>query len=117
VARGLELLEEALAQVQRHDERWFEAELYRLKGVLLLTQADTNHVAAAACFQQALVTARRQQSRAWELRAAISLARLWQQQGKQHEAYNLLAPLYGWFNEGFDSRDLQEARALLATLT
>ena len=68
---------------------------------------------AEACFQQALAVARRQQAKSWELRAARSLARLWQQQGKQAEARELLAPIYGWFTEGFDTADLQEAKALL----
>jgi predicted ATPase len=69
-----------------------------------------------ACFQQALEIARRQQAKSWELRAALSLSRLWQQQGKRHEAYQLLAPIYGWFPEGFDTPDLQEAKALLDEL-
>jgi predicted ATPase len=69
-----------------------------------------------ACFQQALEIARRQQAKSWELRAALSLSRLWQQQGKRHEAYQLLAPIYGWFTEGFDTPDLQEAKALLDEL-
>jgi predicted ATPase len=71
---------------------------------------------AEACFQQALAVARRQQTRSWELRAAMSLSRLWQQQGKRAEARELLAPIYGWFTEGFDTADLQEARALLVDL-
>jgi predicted ATPase len=68
------------------------------------------------CFHQALAIARRQQAKSWELRAAMSLARLWQQQGKRAEAYDLLAPIYGWFTEGFDTADLQEAKALLEQL-
>jgi predicted ATPase len=71
---------------------------------------------AEACFQQALAVARRQQAKSLELRAAMSLARLWQQQGKRQEAYALLAPIYGWFTEGFDTADLQEARVLLEAL-
>jgi len=71
---------------------------------------------AEACFQQALDVARRQQAKSLELRAAMSLARLWQQQGKRQEAYALLAPIYGWFTEGFDTADLQEARVLLEAL-
>jgi predicted ATPase len=71
---------------------------------------------AEACFQQALAVARRQQAKSLELRAAMSLARLWQQQGKRDEAHELLAPIYGWFSEGFDTADMQEARALLAGL-
>ena len=78
--------------------------------------AGTSPAAAETCFQQALQVARRQQARWWELRAAMSLSRLWQRQGKRAEARELLAPLYGWFTEGFDTADLQEAKALLATL-
>ena len=71
---------------------------------------------AEACFHQALDVSCRQQAKSWELRAAISLSRLWQQQGKRAEAYTLLAPIYGWFTEGFDTADLQEAKALLEEL-
>ena len=79
--------------------------------------ADTVASQAEACFQQALALARRQQAKSLELRAAMSLARLWQRQGKRAEAHTLLAEVYGWFTEGFDTADLQEARALLETLT
>jgi predicted ATPase len=92
------------------------AEAYRLQGELLLRQATPDAAQAEACFQQALAVARRQQAKSWELRAAMSLSRLWQQQGKQAEARALLAPVYGWFTEGFDTADLQEAKALLAAL-
>ena len=112
---GLRLLAEALAVVDKGD-RWYEAELNRIKGELLLQQAVPDAPQAEACFQQALVVARRQQARSWELRAAMSLSRLWQQQGKRAEAPELLAPIYGWFTEGFDTPDLQEARALLDAL-
>jgi len=83
---------------------------------LLLAQSQEQHGAAHACFQQALTVARRQQAKSLELRAAMSLARLWQQQGKRTEARELLAPLYGWFTEGFDTADLQEAKVLLDEL-
>jgi predicted ATPase len=83
---------------------------------MLLQQAAPDAPQAAACFRQALAMARRQQARSWELRAATSLARLWQQQGKRTEARELLAPIYGWFTEGFDTADLQDARALLEAL-
>jgi predicted ATPase len=83
---------------------------------LLLRQAVHDEEQAEACFQQALAEARRQEAKSWELRAAMSLARLWQQQGKQADARTLLAPLYGWFTEGFDTADLQEAKALLEAL-
>jgi predicted ATPase len=113
---GLHLLAEALAVVDTTGGRVCEAELHRLQGELLLRQAVPDASQAAACFQQALDVARHQEAKSWELRAARSLARLWQQQGKQAEAYELLAPLYGWFTEGFDTADLQEARALLDEL-
>ena len=97
-------------------ERWYEPELYRLKGELLLQQSSDNQVKAEASFHHALAIARNQQAKSFELRAAISLARLWQSQGKCTEAYELLAPIYGWFTEGFDTADLQEAKALLEAL-
>jgi len=90
--------------------------LYRLKGVLLLHQPSPDVTQAETWLSQALAIARRQQVKSWELRAATSLARLWQQQGKQAEAQALLAPVYGWFTEGFDTVDLQEAKALLEEL-
>ena len=89
------------------------AEVYRLQGVLLLRQVIPDAAQAEACFQQALAIARRQETKSWELRAAMSLSRLWQRQGKRVEARELLAPVYGWFTEGFDTADLQEAKALL----
>ena len=92
------------------------AEVYRLQGTLLLRQAVSNMAEAEACFQQALTIARRQQAKSWELRTATSLAQLWHQQGKRAEARELLAPIYGWFTEGFDTADLQEAKALLEEL-
>ena len=113
---GLRLLAEALAVVDKTGERHSEAELYRLQGELLLAQSSDNTAEADACLHQALAIARRQQARSLELRAATSLSRLWQQQGKQVEARQLLAPLYGWFTEGFDTADLQEAKALLEAL-
>src|SRR5262249_29370311 len=100
-----------------HEERWWEAEVCRLRGVLLLRQPGTPPAEAEACFQQALDVARRQQAKSLELRAAMSLARLRQQQGKRTAAYELLAPVYGWVTEGVDTADLQEARALLEALT
>ena len=105
-----------LAEVGDTGEYFWEAELYRLKGELRLALSTDNQVEAEACFHQALLVARRQQAKSLELRAAMSLSRLWQRQGKRDEARELLAPLYGWFNEGFDTADLQEARALLDEL-
>jgi class 3 adenylate cyclase/predicted ATPase len=113
---GLRLLGEALAVVHETGERYHEADLYRVQGDLLLRQATPDAIQAEASFQQALAVARRQQAKSWELRAAMSLSRLWQQQGKRNEACELLAPVYGWFTEGFDTADLQEAKALLEAL-
>jgi adenylate cyclase len=115
---GLERLNEAFALAAHNvlDSCW-EPELHRLKGALLLTQSSANHAEAETCFLAALDMARRQQARAWELRTARSLSRLWQQQGKREEAHQLLAPIYGWFTEGFDTADLQEARGLLVELS
>jgi predicted ATPase len=113
---GIQTLAEAHTLVEQHEERWWEAEVYRLRGVLLLRQSVTPQEEAEAWLRQALDVARRQQAKSLELRAATSLCRLWQQQGKRREARELLAPIYGWFTEGFDTADLQEAKALLAEL-
>ena len=130
---------EALAVVEKNEERFYEAELYRLKGQLLLNaergmMSDefekirspvpvqrsafiVHHSAEAeACFLRAIDIARKQQAKSLELRAATSLARLWQQQGKKAEARQMLAEIYNWFTEGFDTKDLQEAKALLQDL-
>jgi class 3 adenylate cyclase/predicted ATPase len=116
-ADGLQALAEADTLMEQHDERWWEAEVYRLRGVVLLRQPGTPPAEAETCFQRTLDVARRQEAKSLELRAAMSLTRLWQQQGKQAEARALLAPIYGWFTEGFDTADLQDARALLAALS
>jgi predicted ATPase len=124
---GLAALAEAAAIVQRTGEQWYEAELYRLKGTLTLqklqatsTQSPTPssraEAEAEACFLKAIEIAQRQQARSLELRATTSLARLWQQQDKREEARQLLAEIYNWFTEGFDTKDLQEAKALLEEL-
>ena len=97
-------------------ERWYAPELHRLKGALLLQQTPDNSASAASRFQHALDLARNQQARSFELRTATSLARLWQRQGNHQEAYDLLAPVYGWFTEGFDTADLRDAKALLDEL-
>ena len=107
---------EALPLVDTTGERWYEAGLYRLKGELLLQQHSDNDTEAGNCFQKALDIARNQQAKSFELRAATSLARLWQRQGKRQEAHDLLASVYNWFTEGFDTADLQEAKALLDAL-
>jgi predicted ATPase len=114
---GLIALTEALALVAQNGECYYEAEAYRLKGDLLLAQSSDNRTETEACFHEAVAVARRQQAKSLELRAAMSLARLWQQQGKRAEARELLAPIYGWFTEGFDTADLQEAQALLEELS
>jgi predicted ATPase len=113
---GLTALAEALTLVDTTGERVWEPELYRLKGALLLQQSSDNHTEAEACFQQAITIAQSQQAKSFELRAATSLARLWQQQGKRQEAHALLAPVYEWFTEGFDTADLKDAKALLDEL-
>jgi tetratricopeptide (TPR) repeat protein len=143
---GLSVLTEALAMVEKNEERWNEAELYRLKGELTLQQSraslgrvqdksqasqnksevpNTQYLTpntqeeadAEACFFKAIEVARKQQAKSWELRASTSLARLWQSQGKTHEAHEMLSEIYNWFTEGFDTKDLQEAKALLTKFT
>jgi DNA-binding winged helix-turn-helix (wHTH) protein/predicted ATPase len=119
--KGLRLLAEAHKEIAETHERFYEAELYRLQGELLLAQVGakaqgTRCAEAEACFQHALAVARHQQAKSLELRAAMSLARLWQRQGKRIEARQVLAPVYSWFTEGLDTADLQEARALLQEL-
>jgi predicted ATPase len=125
-AEGLEALAEALATLAKSRVRWWEAELHRLKGELLLQSVVKNQEFTAftpssaeveACFQQALDIARRQQAKSLELRAAMSLSRLWQRQGERAQARQLLAEIYGWFTEGFDTANLQEAKALLEELS
>jgi predicted ATPase len=113
---GLTVLTEALTLVDTTGERWYEPELHRLKGELLLPQSSSNQTEAESCFHHAIAVAQNQQAKSFELRTATSLARLWQQQGKRQEAHDLLAPVYGWFTEGFDTADLQEAKALLDAL-
>jgi predicted ATPase len=125
VPAALQALTAACAVVEHTGERRWEAELYRLQGECLLGWQDPHHPTAGpwakaedaeACFHQALRIARCQQAKSFELRAAISLSRLWRQQGKQTEARALLAPVYDWFTEGFDTADLREARELLEAL-
>ena len=111
------VLAEALAHVDTTGEVYWAAEVYWLKGELLLCQAIPDETQAETCLHQALDIARHQQTRAWELRAAVSLARLWQRQGKRAKAQQMLAEVYGWFTEGFDTVDLRDARALLEGLS
>ena len=117
VEDGLQALAEAHTLVEQHEDRWWAAEIARLRGVLLLRQAMPQQAEAETRFCQALALARRQQAKSLELRAAMSLSRLWHQQGKLDEARDLLAPIYGWFIEGFATADLQEAKALLEELS
>jgi predicted ATPase len=117
-AAGLEALAEALVTLAKSGGYWWEAELHRLKGELLLVHEGTSPKweEAEESFSQALAVARLQQAKSLELRATMSLARLWQQQGKCAEAQQILAEVYGWFTEGLGTTDLQETRALLAEL-
>jgi predicted ATPase len=114
IEESLTLLDEALQIVARTGERWFEAELYRHKGQLLLRHGQSE--VAEELYQKALSIAREQEAKLWELRAAVSLARLRRDQGRHAEARNLLAPVYSWFTEGFDTPDLKAAKALLGEL-
>jgi predicted ATPase len=115
-AIGLSLLADALDAVQRTGVRWIEGELHRLRGELWLAMPEPDQSEAEACFRRALAVAHEQQAKLWELRAATSLARLWRDQRRRNEAHDLLAPIYGWFTEGFGTVDLNEAKALLDAL-
>jgi predicted ATPase len=107
---------EALTAVEATKERWWEAEIKRIGGEAALKSPEPDTAKAEAHFEHALSVARKQQAKSWELRAAMSMARLWRDQGKREEARELLAPVYGWFTEGFDTLDLKEAKALLHEL-
>jgi predicted ATPase len=113
--RGLEVLDEAMTIVGRNEERFYEAELHRLRGELLMS-TTANSSEAERCFRTALEIAGRQKARSLELRAATSIARLWAKAGRRSEGLELLAPVHGWFTEGFDTPDLKEAKALLDAL-
>ena len=114
--QALATLDEALATVNQHGDRWYEVELHRLKGELLDKLEMVSSI-VEACFQQAYALAHAQKTKSLELRAAMSLSRFWQRQGKREQARQLLAETYGWFTEGFDTADLQEAKALLEELS
>jgi predicted ATPase len=107
---------EAITAVETTKERWFEAEINRMAGEITLKSQQPDTVKAQAYFEQALAVTRKQQAKSWELRAATSMARLKRDQGKRDEARDLLAPVYGWFTEDFDTLDLKEAKALLEEL-
>jgi predicted ATPase len=115
VEAGLVVLDEAVAVVERMGEHSWEAEVYRLKGECLLAQAGYSAIAAEAHLQRALAIAQQQHARSLELRAAMSLSRLWQQQGRRDAARRVLTDVYGWFTEGSDTADLQAAKAFLET--
>ena len=114
---GLEVLAEAEAVAVTAEERESGVELYCAKGEILLAQSSSNQSEAETCFQQALSVAQNQSAKSWELRAATSLAKLWQSQDKRKDAYDLLAPVYNWFTEGFDTLDLKDAKSLLDELS
>jgi predicted ATPase len=117
IDEGHQALTEAHRLAEQQEERGWEAEIYRLRGVLLWRQTDIPQAEVETWLQRALDVARRQEAKTLELRAAMSLSRLWQQQGKRTAAHDLLAPVYHWFTEGFDTADLQEARTLLEALS
>jgi predicted ATPase len=108
---------EAMTAVEQTKERWCEPEVNRIAGEIALKSPVPDAAKAQAYFNRALAVARQQQTKSWELRAATSMARLWRDQGKREEARELLAPVYGWFTEGFDTLDLKEAKALLDELS
>jgi predicted ATPase len=108
---------EALMVIETTKEKWCEAEVHRVAGEIALMSPERDAAKAGACFDRALAVARQQQAKSWELRTATSMARLWRDQGKLDEARELLAPVYGWFTEGFDTPDLKQAKALLDELT
>ena len=107
---------EAMRAIETTKETWYEAEVHRTAGEIALLSRDLYAGKAEVYFERALSVARQQQAKSWELRAAMSLARLWRDQGKVQEARELLAPVYGWFSEGFDTLDLKDAKALLEEL-
>jgi predicted ATPase len=109
-------IEEAITEIETTKESWCKAEVNRIAGEIALKSPEHDISKGQSHFERALAVARKQQAKSWELRAAMSMARLWRGQGKRHEAHDLLAPVYGWFTEGFDTLDLKEAKALLQKL-
>jgi len=112
----LRCIGETLTAIETTKEKWWEAEVYRVAGEIALLSVEPDAATAEAYFERGLTVARQQQAKSWELRAAMSLARLWRDQGKVQQARELLAPVYGWFTEGFETRDLKEAKELLEAL-
>jgi predicted ATPase len=110
-------ISKATTGVEKTKEKWYEADVLRIAGEIALIPPQRDMAKAQTYFERALTVARQQQAKSWELRAAMSMARLWRDQGKRDEARELLAPVYGWFTEGFDTCDLKEARALLDELS
>ena len=110
-------IDEAMMTVETTKETWYEADVHRIAGEIALMSPERDAAKAEARFERALAVARAQQAKSWELRAALSMARLWREQGKRDEAREILAPVYGWFTEGFDTLDLKQAKALLDELT
>ena len=109
-------IDDAIEKIERSKEKWCEAEVHRIAGEIALKSLAPDPEKAGAYFDRALAVARQQQAKSWELRAAMGMARRWRDQGKRDEARDLLAPVYGWFTEGFDTLDLKEAKALLDEL-
>ena len=109
-------ISEAMTAVETTKERWAEADIQRTAGEIAVMSPERDEAKAETCFERALTIARTQQAKSWELRAAMSMARLWRDQGKLQQAHDLLAPVYGWFTEGFDTLDVKEAKALLDEL-
>jgi predicted ATPase len=109
-------IDEAMTVAAKTQEKWVEAEIHRTAGEIALILPEADAAKAEACFEGALAVARGQKAKSWELRTAMSLARLWRDQGKRQAAHDLLASVYGWFTEGFETLDLKEAKALLKTL-
>ncbi len=116
-AKAIASLDKALVQAEENAESLWEAELHRMKGEFSLLRSSKSAAAAEACFTRAVTVARRQQAKSLELRAAMSLSRLWQTQRKRDQARDLLAPVYDWFTEGFDTEDLRQAKDLLDSLS
>ena len=110
-------IDEALTTVEATKERWCEADIHRTAGEIALLSPERGEQEAKSYFDRALAVARQQQAKSWELRAAMSMARLWRDRGKRQQAHDLLAPIYGWFTEGFDTLDLKEAKTLLSDLS